>query len=157
MAGVQSSFAEAAEQSLPKLCGLHVAESTVQRATETAGKSLGARLAAGETFGPSRDWLWHKDAEGKTCAYVSLDATGVRQQGPGGASTEGRMVTVVMVYNPVPEEAERRARPESRVPRFDVRYLTGLDGLAALGEPLRRQAASMGMDRAERWLAVSDG
>jgi hypothetical protein len=67
------------------------------------------------------------------------------------------MVTVAMVYNPVPEEANRRACPESRGPRFDVRYLAGLDGIAALGEPLRRQAASVGMDRAERWLAISDG
>jgi hypothetical protein len=78
MAGALSSFAEAAELSLPKLCGLRVAESTVLRTTEAAGKDIGDRLAAGETFGPSRDWQWHKDAEGKTCAYVSLDATGVR-------------------------------------------------------------------------------
>jgi hypothetical protein len=157
MAGALSSFAEAAELSLPKLCGLRVAESTVRRTTEAAGKDIGDRLAAGQTFGSSRDWLWHKDAEGKTCAYVSLDATGVRRQGPGGASAEGRMVTVAMVYNPVPEEACRRARPESRMPRFDVRYMAGLDGIAALGEPLRQQAASVGMDRAERWLAISDG
>ena len=29
--------------------------------------------------------------------------------------------------------------------------------MAALGEPLRRQAAQVGMDRAERWIALSDG
>jgi hypothetical protein len=38
---------------------------------------------------------------------VSLDATGVRRQGLGGAKAEGRMVTVAMVYNPVPEQRER--------------------------------------------------
>ena len=157
LAGVLSSFAEAATSSLPKLSGPRVAESTVERATEAAGQDVGDRLAAGQTFGPTRAWNWHKDAEGKTCAYVSLDATGVRQQGPGGAQAEGRMVTVAMVYNPVPEEATRRARAEVRAPRFDVRYLAGLDGITALGEPLRHQAAQAGMDRAERWIALSDG
>jgi hypothetical protein len=157
LAGVLSSFAEAATLSLPKLAGLHVAESTVERTTEAAGRDIGDRLAAGQTFGTARDWRWHKDAEGKTCAYVSLDATGVRRQGPRGAAAEGRMVTVAMVYNPVPEEPERRARPEARTPRFDVRYLAGLDGIATLGEPLRHQAAQVGMDRADRWIAISDG
>ncbi len=157
MAGVLSSFAEAATAVLPKLSGLRVAESTVEGATEAAGRAVGDRLASGQTFGPSRAWDWHKDAEGKTCAYVSLDATGVRQQGPRGAAADGRMVTVAMVYNPVPEEPARRARPAARAPRFDVRYLAGLDGVAALGEPMRRQAAQVGMDRAERWIAISDG
>lgn len=157
LAGLLSSFAEAATLSLPKLSGLRVAESTVERTTEAAGRDVGDRLGSGQTFGPSRAWDWHKDAEGKTCAYVSLDATGVRRQGPRGATAEGRMVTVAMVYNPVPEEAARRARPEARAPRFDVRYLAGLEGIAALGEPLRRQAGQVGMDRAQRWIAISDG
>jgi hypothetical protein len=157
MAGLLSSFAEAATLSLPKFSGLRVAESTVERTTEAAGRDLGDRIASGRTFGPSRAWDWHKDAEGKTCAYVSLDATGVRQQGPRGATAEGRMVTVAMVYNPVPDDPARRARPAARAPRFDVRYLAGLDGIAALGEPTRRQAGQVGMDRAERWIAISDG
>lgn len=157
MAGVLSSFAEAAATTLPKLAGLRVGESTVERATEAAGRDVGDRLAAGEVFGPDRDWAWHKDAEGKTCGYVSLDATGVGRQGPGGSKAEGRMVAVAMVYNPVPDVPERRARPGAPAPRFDVRYLAGLDGIAALGEPLRRQAAQVGMDRAERWIALSDG
>jgi hypothetical protein len=157
LAGVLSSFAEAARLSLPKLSGLRISESTVERATEDAGRDVGGRLGSGQTFGPARTWDWHKDAEGKTCAYVSLDATGVRRQGPGGGGAEGRMVTVAMVYNPVPEEPARRARPEARAPRFDVRYLAGLDGIAALGEPLRRQAGQVGMDQAERWIALSDG
>jgi hypothetical protein len=157
MAGLLSSFAEAATLSLPRLCGLQVAESTVERTTEAAGRDVGDRLSSGRTFGPSRAWDWHKDAEGKTCAYVSLDATGVRRQGPRGGTAEGRMVTVAMVYNPVPDAAARRARPGARAPRFDVRYLAGLDGIAALGEPMRRQAGQVGMDQAERWVAISDG
>jgi hypothetical protein len=67
------------------------------------------------------------------------------------------MVTVAMVYNPVPEAHDRRARPDGPIPRFNVRYVAGLDGIAALGEPLRRQAAHLGMDRAQRWIAISDG
>jgi hypothetical protein len=157
MAGALSSFAEAATLALPKLSGLRVSESTVERATEEAGRDVGARLACGEVFGPRRVWDWHKDAEDKTCAYVSLDATGVRRQGPRGAAAEGRMVTVAMVYNPVPEDPARRVRPEARTPRFDVRYLAGLNGTTALGEPMRRQAAHVGMAEAERWIALSDG
>jgi hypothetical protein len=157
LAGVLSSFAEAAATTLPKLAGLRPAESTVERATEAAGKDLGDRLAAGATFGAARDWVWHRDAEGKTCAYVAIDATGVGQQGESGARADGRMATVAMVYNPVPEARERRARADGPTPRFAARYLAGLGGAESLGEPLRRQAAQVGMDRAERWIALSDG
>jgi hypothetical protein len=157
LAGLLSSFAEAGSVTLPKLAGLHVGESTVERVTEAVGRDVGDRLAEGETFGPARDWAWHKDADGKTCAYVSLDATGVGQQGERGAKAEAKMVTVAMVYNPVPEARDRWARPDGPTPRFDVRYLAGADGMAALGGPLRRQAAQVGMDRVQRWIAISDG
>ncbi len=157
LAGILSSFAEGATAALPKLTGLRLSESTVERTTEAVGRDVGARLAGGAASGAARDWDWHKDGEGKTCAYVSLDATGVRQQGPDGAQAEGRMVTVAMVYNPVPEAKDRRACPDGPTPRFNVRYVAGLDGIAALGEPLRRQAARVGMDRAARWIAISDG
>lgn len=138
------SFAEAAVKVLPRLAGLRLAESTVERTTERIGAELGRRLAEGETFGASRDWSWQADTSGKCCAYVSADLTGVGMQGPGGVAAEGRMAAVAMVYNPgVPGQ---------------VRYVAGLTGgLAALGEPLRNQAAQVGMDRAERWLAISDG
>jgi hypothetical protein len=104
----------------------------------------------------SAPWAWHKDAEGKTCAYVSLDLTGVGMQGPGGAAAEGRMAAVGMVYNPVPEDPARWATPRGRVPQFQARYVAGLGGQASLADPLRRQAAQVGMDRAERWVALSD-
>jgi hypothetical protein len=144
LAGALGSFAEAATKVLPRLAGLRVAESTVERATERAGRRVGERLAAGATFGPAEDWAWGRDGDGKTCAYVSGDLTGVGMQGPGGRAVEGRMAAVAMVYNP---GAAGQAR-----------YLAGLaGGLAALGEPLRRQAAQVGVERAERWLAISDG
>jgi hypothetical protein len=157
LAGVIVSFAEAAEEVLARLAGLRVSESTAQRTTEAAGEELGRRLAAGETLGPARDWAWHKDAEGMTCAYVSLDATAVPQQGPGAAQADGRMATVAMVYNPVPEDRACWAVPTGRRPPWQARYLASLEGQATLGEPLRRQAAQVGMDRAARWIAISDG
>ena len=157
LAGAVCSFAEASATALPKLAGLRLGESTVERAAEAAGAEVGRRLAAGETFGPPRDWGWHTDAEGKTCAYVAVDATGVGQQGPGAAAAEGRMATVAMVYNPVPGQRARWARPGGPPPHFQARYVAGLCGPAALGEPLRRQAAQVGMDRADRWIALSDG
>jgi hypothetical protein len=144
LAGALGSFAEAATRTLPKLAGLRLAESTVERATERVGQQVGRRLAAGETFGRARAWDWQPDAEGRTCAYVSGDLTGVGMQGANGAAAEGRMVAVGMVYNPGVSG--------------QVRYLAGLTGgLAALGAPLRRQGAQVGMDRAQRWVAISDG
>ena len=157
LCGVIVSFAEAAEQVLSRLAGLKVSEATAQRTTEAAGEELGRRLAAGETFGTARDWAWHKDAEGKTCAYVSLDATAVPQQGPNAAKADGRMATVAMVYNPIPKDRARWAHPTGNRPPWHARYLASLEGQAALGEPLRRQGAQVGMDRADRWLAISDG
>jgi hypothetical protein len=68
------------------------------------------------------------------------------------------MCTVAMVYNPIPEDPERWAGPSvSRRPPWRARYVASLEGQASLGEPLRRQAAQVGMDRAERWIALSDG
>ncbi len=157
LCGVIVSFGEAAEDVLSRLAGLRVSEATAQRTTEAAGQELGRRLTAGETFGPARDWAWHKDAEGKTCAYVSLDATSVPQQGPEAAKADGRMATVAMIDNPIPEDRSRWAHPAGKRPPWQARYQAGLGGQATLGEPLRKQGAQVGMDRAERWIALSDG
>jgi hypothetical protein len=144
LAGTLTSFAEAATKVLPKLTGLRPSESTVERTTERAGQQVGERLAAGETFGPTTSWDWTKDAEGKTCAYVAADLTGVGMQGPGGSTTDGRMAAIGMIWN---------AGDEGR-----VRYVCGLTGgLAALGQPLRQQAIQVNMHAAERWVALSDG
>jgi hypothetical protein len=102
-------------------------------------------------------WAWHKDAEGKAVAYVSVDATGVGQQGPGGHTAKGRMAYVGMIYNPVPEKRARWADPEGARPDWQARYVAQVQPLAALSESLRRQGGQVGMDRAERWLALSDG
>jgi hypothetical protein len=108
-------------------------------------------------FGEPRDWAWHKDAEGQTVAYVSVDATGVGLQGPGGAAAEGRMAYVGMIYNPVPQERARWADPAGRRPPWQARYVAQVRPLAELAEPLRRQAGQVGLNHAARWVALSDG
>ena len=118
LAGAVDSFGEAADVVLKKLAGLQVSESSVARTSEAAGRDIGRRLAAGETFGTAEPWAWHKDAEGKTCAYGSLDLTGLGMQGPDGAAAEGRMAAVGMIYNPVPEDPAGWAFPSGRRPQI---------------------------------------
>jgi hypothetical protein len=146
LAGLLSSFAEASEKVLPRLAGLRLAESTVERTTEDSGGRLGRRRAAAETFGKAQDWTWRPDALGRTCAYVSLDATGLGMQGEKAAAAEGRMAYVGLLFNP----AAAGERTQERV-------LAGLYELPELGAQLRRQGAQIGMDRAEVWLALTDG
>ena len=67
LAGTLDSFALAAEVILPKMSGLSLAESTVERATEAIGGELGRAVEAKVAFGETRAWDWHKDAEGMTC------------------------------------------------------------------------------------------
>jgi hypothetical protein len=158
LAGVQTSFAEAAQRVLTRLTGLRLSESTLLRATEDAGQRVAAAQAAGQTFGQAQAWAWHKDAQGQTVAYVAVDATGVGIQGPGGAKAEGRMVTVGMIYNPVPEDRACWANPNAaRRPPWQARYVAQELSLAELGIPLRRQGGQVGMDQAQRWIALTDG
>lgn len=151
IAGVQASFAQSAEVTLQKLCGLRLSESTVERVTEAAGERLSKLLHERVTFGEKREWTWQRDALGKRCAYVSLDATGVRQQGEQGARAEGRMAYVGMIYNPRSKHDDERPAPHQ------VRYLAGFYELDELGLQLRRQAAQVGWDEAEQQIALSDG
>jgi hypothetical protein len=154
LAGVQESFGKAAERTLRKLAGLRLCESTVERTTEEAGARLGARLAEGAVFGLGATWDWNQDATGRSCAYVSLDATGILMQGPDGAKAEGRMVYVGMIYNPQPRDPEDEALSR---PCDGARYLAGLYTLEELGLQMRRQGAQVGMDAAQEWIALTDG
>jgi hypothetical protein len=151
------SFEEAAEKVLPELSGLRLSESTVQRTTEAAGDRLGEHLDQGKVLGGPTPWKWHKDAQGKTCAYVSLDATGVRQQASGGGPAEGRMPYVGMVYNPVPELPEDSPYAPPAKAEMQARYVAGLYSLDQLALVMRRQGAQVGMDRADRWIGLTDG
>jgi hypothetical protein len=158
LAGVVSnSFGEGAKKVLQKLTGLRLSESTVQRVTEAAGERLGEQLQQGRTFGEDHPWDWNKDASGQTCAYISLDLTGVPQQGPGGRSADGRMPYVAMVYNAVPELPDDSPYQPPPQAEQQNRYLAGLYDLHELGLQLRRQAAQVGMEKADRWIGLSDG
>ena len=151
LAGLLTSFGQASRITLVKLTGIRVSESTVQRVTEDAGEKLAQRLAAKETFGSSVSWPWQRDATGCGCAYASLDHVSVPQQGPQGAKAESRMAAVAMIYNPHSEHDE--PHPRGGCP---VRFLSGLYELDRLGLELRRQAAQVGWDAAEKQLALSD-
>jgi hypothetical protein len=133
------------------MCGLKLSESTVERTTEEAGERLISRLSDGKTIGPKTVWEWQRDARGQTCAYVSLDHTGVPQQGPKGCRSDGRMAAVAMVYNV-------RSEHDDRVPpAHQVRYVSGLYELDDIGRRLRREAEAVGIMDADQQIALSDG
>jgi hypothetical protein len=154
LAGIQESFGKAAGRTLRKLAGLRLSESTVQRTTEAAGARLSERLQDGAVFGAGPMWQWNRDAAGQSCAYISLDATGVMIQGPQAAKADGRMVWVGMIYNPQPRAADDEALSK---PCDGARYLAGLYTLEELGLQMRRQGARVGMDAADVWIALTDG
>jgi hypothetical protein len=153
LAGTLADSFEKGADLLEEMAGVRLSESTIERTTEDAGERLAAAVAAGATFGPKVDWPWHKDSEGKKCAYVELDATGVRQQGEKGGPAEGRMAYVGMVCNPAPEWPW----PDEKLGPMQARYLSGLYPLEPFTPLLRRPAAHVGMDRADRWIGLSDG
>jgi hypothetical protein len=157
LAAARESFAKASEITLKRLSGLNVAESTVERTAEAVGAEVGQAIESKVPFDEARPWAWHKDADGKTCAYVSIDLTGVRKQGPKGATAEGEMIAVGMVYNPIPKDRDRWAAPSRRRPPWQARYVASAEGQKAVAEPLRHMAARAGMSEAQRWIAVCDG
>jgi hypothetical protein len=136
-----------------EMAGVRLGESTVERTSEDAGARLAADLQAGKTYGPKVAWPWHKDYQGRRCAYVELDATGVRQQGGGGAAAPGRMANVGMVCNPAPDWPW----PDEKAGPMRSRYIAGLYPLEEVGPLLRKQAGQVGMGEAECWLGLTDG
>lgn len=154
---VSESFAEAAERVLPEMAGLKIAATTVQRSSEGVGTRIGDLRRSGRTLGFAHRWDWHRDVHGRTCAYVSLDLTGVRQQAADGSAAPGRMAYVAMVYNPVPDlPKDCPYRPAANAV-MQARYLSGLYDLDELGLQLRKQAGQVGMDQADVWIGLSDG
>lgn len=151
LAGVLGSFADGAERVLRKMSGLHLSESTIERTTEAAGARVAEQLEAGKSLGPTQEWAWQKDAQGRRCAYVSLDATGVRQQGLGGTRVDGKMAYVAMVYNAKSEHDSTQPPPRQ------VRYLSGFYDFQSLGRQLHREACEVGWATAEQQIAISDG
>lgn len=154
LTGVQQSFGQAANRTLHKLTGLRLCESSVQRLTEATGTFLKDQQAQGLLLGQGRPYDWHRDAQGKRCAYVSVDLTGILMQGERAAKVDGRMVTVGMIYNPQPRQADEEALSK---PCDGVRYCAGFYDLDELGLQMRRQAGQVGMNAATQWIALTDG
>jgi hypothetical protein len=139
------------------MAGVALSEATVQRTTEATGQRIAGALQQGRTFGPAHPWRWYCDALGRRVAYVGLDATGVRQQGPHGEKAEGRMANVGVIFNPLPDQERVFVGLPKPGAVMQARYLSGLYPLAEMGPLLRRQAGQVGMDRADVWVALTDG
>ena len=152
--GVSDGFERAGEL-LEEMAGSQLSESTVQRTAEAAGDRIGELQEQGKRLGPAHDWDWHRDLLGRRVAYLSLDATGVPQQGEDGGSAPHRMAYVGMVYNTCPDWLWPRG--EKSRPRMQARYVCGLYGLEEMGPLLRQQAAHVGVERADVWVALTDG
>jgi len=153
---VADSFEKGTEL-LKETAGIGLGESTVQRTTEATGNRIATHMQKGRTFGGKAAWDWFCDACGRTVGYIGIDATGVRQQGPNGEAADGRMAYVGMVFNPLPD----RERVFEGLPKpgasMKTRYVSGLYPLAEMGPLIRRQGAQVGLDRAEVWVALTDG
>jgi hypothetical protein len=146
----QESF-ERSSHSLYELTGLRFSTETTRRVAEDVGADIGQRLLQGETFAPAEQWPWPQDAAGRTCAYISLDATGILMQGPGGVPAAGRMPYVGMIYFPSSESPTGKTLPGR------ANYIAGLTSLVDLGPILRQQAAQVGVGSAMQIIALSDG
>jgi hypothetical protein len=153
---VADSFGKGAEL-LKEVSGVKLSESTVQRTTEALGEQIAQALSDGQRQGVVSSWKWHLDALGQKVGYIGLDATGVRQQGEGGTKAEGRMAYVGMIFNPLPDRERVFADLPKPGESMRARYVSGLYPLAEMGPLLRRQGAQVGLDRAEVWVALSDG
>lgn len=151
LVGTLEPFESGAGRVLSRLTGLQASASTVQRTTEDVGEDVACRRAAGETFGPPIKWNWQMDASGKRVAYVSCDATSVRQQGPRAQKAESRMPWVASVFNPWPKHRKGPRRIE------EIRYLAGLMSLSELGVQLRRECRAVGVEQADLVIGLTDG
>jgi hypothetical protein len=157
LAGAVGDSFEKGTELLAEMAGIDLSESTVQRTTEQAGERIAATLQEGKAFGPKQPWQWYCDALGRRVAYIGLDATGVRQQGPHGEKADGRMAHVGVIFNPLPDpERGGVGRPKPGT-AMQARYISGLYPLAEMGPLLRRQGAQVGMDQADIWVALTDG
>ena len=155
LAGATCESFERGADTLEEMAGIRLSESTVERTTEDVGARLAEMFQRDETVGLPVQWKWHLDVLGQKVAYITIDATGTRQQGPGGKSAEGRMAYVASVYNPRP--ADWLPSPGKAPPEMQARYVSGLYSLDQMGPLLRRQAARVGMEDAEVWVALTDG
>jgi hypothetical protein len=151
LAGTLAPFRQSAKRLLKRLTGLSVSGSTLRRTTESVGQDVADKRARGETIGPKTPWNWHPDANGEKVAYVSLDATGVPQQGEHKEKQEGKMPYVAAVFNPLFDRAKKSHRMK------EARYVSGLLSLSEIGQQLRRECQAVGLGRADKVIALTDG
>ncbi len=150
LVGLIEAFDEGADIAAERLAGLRISASSVRRITENVGAELAQRRSLGETFGPDELWSWPTDRQGKTTACVSVDLTGVRQQGPHAEAVEGRMAAVAVVFRDEPGSRKETRRT--------ARYVSGLfDGLDGIGQELRAECQAVGIASADQVLALLDG
>jgi hypothetical protein len=157
LCGAVADSYEKGTELLRETAAIRLSESTIRRVTEETGASIAEHLGNGRVFGGKQPWNWHLDASGQPVGYISIDATGVAQQGPHGEAADGRMAYVGMIFNPIPDP--QRVGEGVSQPRepMRARYISGLYPLAEMGPLLRKQGAAVGLDRAKVWVAISDG
>jgi hypothetical protein len=150
LAGVADPFKEGAGRLLKRMSGVHLSASSVQRATEATGETLGRLQNQGAGVGPEVEWDWYEDTSGAPCAYLSVDATGIGQQLPEGGKTDGKMVHLGLIFNPVPADWKGKQPP------LQSRCVTSLTHLAGLERPLRMVARRTGVRKAQRLICLTD-
>jgi hypothetical protein len=154
--GVSPGFAKGADL-LEEMSGVRLSESTVQRTTEDVGARIALLLDKGITFGYRVVWKWRQDAKGRKVAYLSIDATGTRQQSGRGGPAEGRMAYVGSIFNPLPPDELIEDIARAKREGMRARYLSGLYKLEEMGPLMRQMADRVGMEQAEVWVALTDG
>jgi hypothetical protein len=157
LAGAVASGFDKGADLLKEMSGVRLSESTLQRTTEDVGARIAAGLAAGLTPGPRVNWQWRLDAHGRTVAYVSIDATGTRQQQGRGGAAPGRMAYVGSIFNPLPAQPPLQPVPNAKREEMQARYLSGLYTLEEMGPLMRQLAGRVGMGQAQVWVALTDG
>lgn len=148
LGGMQFSFPDA-KRILFKVSGINVSETLIRTITEAAGRRADALEDSGKLVDNSRTWDFSLDNQGKTVGYLSVDHTGVPQQGENAGKAPGRMAAVAMLYNPP-------ADPQDHKPIKDRRYVSGLLDLPEVGERLREHAWQVGFDKVEQQVAITD-
>ena len=157
LCGANADSFEKAAELLAEASGIDLSESTIERVTEDVGERIAEHLQAGRVFGGKQKWDWYRDANGHTVGYIEIDATGVPQQGIQGKKAEGRMASVGMILNPLPDPTrvfEGLPKPGATM---QARYVSGLYPLEEMGPLLRQQGAVVGLDDAQTWVAIADG
>ncbi len=154
LAGVQCDFQSGARL-LEKMSGVQLSESTTQRLTEDAGARLKELQEQQVKLGTPEPWQWQPDREGKACGYISIDATGVPQQGAKAEKHEARMANVARLFTAKLPEKEGQQQEPPRVERSW--FFAGHCSLDELRQNIQQAAGQVGAENAERWICLSDG